>query len=70
MCLLNRVLAVTGQLSVSYVKAGADRAPAARAGLILVSTGAVLGRGEAVMVLRDLADQRSRRGRLIGTIRY
>lgn len=68
-CLLNGVLAVTGQLSVSYVKPVPIGRPLhARAWtvrregrrwyvageLTLASTGAVLGRGEAVMVLRDV----------------
>ena len=66
--LLTGELAVTGQLSVSYVKpVPVGRPLHARAWtvrregrrwyvageLTLVSTGAVLGRGEAVMVLRD-----------------
>ena len=66
--LLNGELAVTGQLSVTYVKpVPVGRPLHARAWtvrregrrwyvagvLTLVSTGAVLGRGEAVMVLRD-----------------
>jgi acyl-coenzyme A thioesterase PaaI-like protein len=65
---LNRELAVTGQLSVTYVKpvpvgrplythAWTVRREGRRwyvAGeMILASTGAVLARGEAVMVLRD-----------------
>src|ERR1700720_1120689 len=65
---LNGQLAVTGRLSVTYVKpvpvgrtlharAWTERREGSRwyvAGeLTLVSTGAVLGRGEAVMVLRD-----------------
>jgi acyl-CoA thioesterase FadM len=68
-CLLNGVLAVTGQLSVTYVKPVPIGRPLhARAWtvrrenrrwhvageLTLASTGAVLGRGEAVMVLRDV----------------
>jgi len=68
-CLLNGVLAVTGQLSVTYLKpVPVGRLLRARAWtvrresrrwnvageLTLASTGAVLGRGEAVMVLRDL----------------
>jgi len=66
--LLTGELAVTGQLSVTYVKpVPVGRPLHARAWtvrregrrwyvageLTLVSTGAVLGRGEAVMVLRD-----------------
>jgi len=67
-CLLNGVLAVTGQLSVTYIKpvpvghrlharAWTVRREGRRwyvAGeLTLAGSGAVLGRGEAVMVVRD-----------------